>query len=276
LAVNGGAGDDVIDASALAAGHMSLTLNGGLGADVFFGSEGNDLVVGGDGDDTALLGAGDDVFVWNPGDDNDTVEGQAGTDTLQFNGANISEKIDISANGGRVLFFRDVANVTMDLNDVEQVNFKALGGADTVTVNDLSGTDVSEVNIDLAGAGGAGDGAADTIIINATSGDDVIVVSGDANGVSILGLATRVNITGFEAANDRIIIKGLAGADVIQASGLAAGAIQFTADGGDGDDILTGGDGDDTLIGGPGDDVLIGGPGQDILNGAPGNDILIQ
>jgi Ca2+-binding RTX toxin-like protein len=276
LAVNGGAGDDVIDASALAAGHMSLTLNGGLGADVFFGSAGNDFVVGGDGDDTALLGAGDDVFVWNPGDDNDIVEGQAGTDTLQFNGANISEKIDISANGGRVLFSRDVANVTMDLNDVEQVNFKALGGADTVTVNDLSGTDVREVNIDLAAGGGAGDGAADTIIINATSGDDVIVVSGDANGVSILGLATRVNITGFEAANDRIIIKGLAGADVIQASGLAAGAIQLTADGGDGDDILTGGDGDDTLIGGPGDDVLIGGPGQDILNGAPGNDILIQ
>jgi Ca2+-binding RTX toxin-like protein len=276
LAVNGGAGDDVIDASALAAGHMSLTLNGGLGDDVFFGSEGNDLVVGGDGDDTALLGAGDDVFVWNPGDDNDTVEGQAGTDTLQFNGANISEKIDISANGGRVLFSRDVANVTMDLNDVEQVNFKALGGADTVTVNDLSGTDVREVNIDLAAAGGVGDGAADTIIINATSGDDVIQIVGDSNGVSILGLGARVNITGFEAANDRIIIHGLAGDDLIEASGLAAGAIQLTADGGDGNDVLTGGDGDDILIGGAGDDVLIGGPGQDILNGAPGNDILIQ
>jgi hypothetical protein len=31
-------------------------------------------------------------------------------------------------------------------------------------VNDLSGTDVSEVNINLAAAGGAGDGQPDTII----------------------------------------------------------------------------------------------------------------
>ena len=45
------------------------------------------------------MGAGDDTFVWNPGDGSDIVEGQAGTDTMQFNGANIAEKIDISANG---------------------------------------------------------------------------------------------------------------------------------------------------------------------------------
>ena len=29
----------------------------------------------------------------------------------------------------------------MDLNGVETVDFTALGGADTITVNDLSGTD---------------------------------------------------------------------------------------------------------------------------------------
>ena len=87
------------------------------------------------------------------------------------NGANVAENIDISANGGRALFFRDVANVTMDLNDTEVINFNALGGADTIVVNDLSGTDVSEVNINLAAAGGGGDGAADTIIINATQGE---------------------------------------------------------------------------------------------------------
>ena len=39
-------------------------------------------------------------------------------------------------------FFRDIANVTMDLNDVEGINFKALGGADNIVVNDLSGTDL--------------------------------------------------------------------------------------------------------------------------------------
>src|SRR5207253_1686786 len=107
LILNGQAGDDVIDASSLDADGIQLTMNGGLGNDVFFGSEGNDRINGGDGNDVALMGAGDDVFVWNPGDDNDTVEGQAGLDTLVFNGANVSENIDISANGGRALFFRN-------------------------------------------------------------------------------------------------------------------------------------------------------------------------
>ena len=35
------------------------------------------------------------------------------------------------ANGGRVRLFRDVGNVTMDLNSVEKIQIKALGGADT-------------------------------------------------------------------------------------------------------------------------------------------------
>src|SRR6185369_4044808 len=88
LTLNGQGGDDVLNATSLEADGMQLTMNGGLGADVFLGSEGNDLVNGGDGNDAAFLGAGDDVFVWNPGDDNDILEGQAGFDTMLFNGSN--------------------------------------------------------------------------------------------------------------------------------------------------------------------------------------------
>ena len=278
LTINGLAGDDVLNATSLKADGIQLTMNGGLGADLFLGSQGDDLINGGDGNDTALMGAGDDVFVWNPGDDNDTIEGQDGVDTLLFNGANIAENIDISANGGRLEFLRNVANVSMDLNDVEHIDFNALGGADNIVVNDLSGTDVTEVNINLAGTlgGSAGDNQPDTITINATSGDDVIQIVGDANGVTILGLATTVNISGFDAANDRIVINELAGDDVIEASGLAAGAIQLTANGGNGDDILIGGDGNDTLNGEAGDDVLLGGPGQDVLDGGAGDNVVIQ
>src|SRR5262249_5653553 len=104
------------------------------------------------------------TFVWNPGDGSDTVEGQDGHDSMLFNGANVGERIDISANGERVRFSRDVANITMDLNDVERVDFNALGGADTITVNDLSGTDVTEVNLNLQAGAGGGDGQADTVI----------------------------------------------------------------------------------------------------------------
>src|SRR5437762_13881553 len=104
------------------------------------------------------MGAGDDTFIWNPGDGSDIVEGQAGFDTLQFNGANIAEKIDLSANGGRLRLTRDVANITMDTDGVETVNITARGGADLITVNNLSNTDVTQVNIDLSGTPGTGIG----------------------------------------------------------------------------------------------------------------------
>ena len=276
LTLNGQAGNDVIDASSLEADGMQLSEYGGLGADLMRGGHGDDLLTGGDGDDTALAGEGDDTLVWNPGDDNDTLEGQAGYDRMQFNGANIAENIDISANGSRVRFARDVASVVMDLNGIEGVDFRALGGADNVRVHDLSATDVDEVNTDLAAAGGAGDGAADNVVVDGTSGDDVSVVAGDASGVAALGLAARVNVTGAEAADDRLRVNLLAGDDVLDATSLGAGSIQLTGDGGEGDDVLLGGAGDDVLLGGEGDDVLIGGPGNDVIDGGPGSNIVIQ
>jgi Ca2+-binding RTX toxin-like protein len=276
LVINGQGGRDVIDATNLAADGIQLTMNGGLGNDVFLGSQGDDLINGGDGNDIAFMGAGDDTFVWNPGDDNDIIEGQDGFDTMLFNGANVAENINITANGGRAAFFRDVANVGMDLDDTESIDFNALGGADTIVVNDLAGTDVTQINLNLAAAGGGGDGAADTVVINATEGDDVVLVVGDSGNVTVTGLAATINITGFEAANDRIVINGLGGDDVIAASGLAAGSMQLTADGGAGNDVVLGGEGNDTLLGGPGDDVLLGGGGLDVIDGQDGDDIEIQ
>ncbi len=278
LTLNGLGGDDVIDATSLEADGIQLTINGGLGVDTMLGGEGGDLFNGGDGNDSAFMGAGDDTFVWNPGDDNDTVEGQDGFDTMLFNGAGVGEKVDIFASGGRALFTRDIASVTMDLNDVERIQFNALDGADNIVVHDLSGTDVTEVGIDLAKTinGTAGDGQADTVTTQGTSGDDVALVFGDSSGVSVVGLAAQINITHVDSTHDRLIISGGAGDDVIQASGVGAGVIGLTLDGGEGNDILIGGDGDDILIGGAGDDVLFGGGGNDILDGGDGDDIEIQ
>ena len=224
----------------------------------------------------AYIGAGDDTFVWNPGDGSDTVDGGAGTDTLLFNGANVGENVNISANGNRVLFTRDVANITMDLSSVEHIDFNALGGADNITVNDLTGTGVSQVAIDLAAqpGSGVGDGQADTVTINGTNGDDVINLTENNGVITVSGLATDVTIAGFDA-NDRIVINGLGGDDVINASGLAAG-IQLTENGGDGNDILLGSPGNDILSGGAGDDILIGNGGLDTLDGGTGNNIVFN
>ncbi len=258
IAVDGGAGND--------------TITGGDGNDRLTGGDGNDLITGGRGSDEMFGGAGDDTFVWNPGDGSDVVEGEDGNDTLQFNGANIDEKITLSANGSRLRLARDVGNVTMDVDGTEVVNVAALGGADTITVNDLTGTAVTDVNIDLS-AQGAADGQVDSVVINGTADDDVIAVSGDATGVSATGLAANVNITGAETT-DKLTVYGMAGDDVIDASNLSANAIG--ADGGAGDDQLLGGTGNDTVIGGAGDDVLNGGAGQDVLDGGAGDNVLIQ
>jgi Ca2+-binding RTX toxin-like protein len=271
LAGNGGVGNDNINASGVH-GQVNLSLNGGDGDDSITGSAGNDVVNGGRGNDVAMLGAGNDTFVWNPGDGNDTVEGQAGNDTLVFNGANINEKFDISANGSRVRLSRDVAGITMDLHGVETLDVNTQGGADDVTVNDLTGTDVSEVKIDL-GVNGTADGAADTITLNATNGDDAITIVNDNGVITVRGLGADVTITDFDA-NDKIVINGLGGDDVIEASGLSG--MQLVANGGDGDDVLIGSAGNDVLNGGAGDDMLIGGPGLDVLDGGTGNNISIQ
>jgi Ca2+-binding RTX toxin-like protein len=271
LVINGSGGDDIIDASRLHAGAIAnLTINGGDGNDTIIGSAGNDTVVGGRGNDRSLLGAGNDTFVWNPGDGSDTVEGQGGTDTMVFNGANVAENVNISANGGRVLFTRDVAGITMDLNSVEHVDFNALGGADNITVNDLTGTGVNQVNLDL----GANDGAADTVTINATNHADAIIVTENNGVITVSGLGADVNITNA-GAGDRLVINGLDGDDVIEASGLQGG-IQLVAHGGNGNDVLIGSPGNDELHGDAGDDVLIGGPGLDVLDGGTGNNTLIQ
>ena len=92
---------------------------------------------------------------------------------MLFNGSAGNEIFDVSANGGRVRFTRNLGNIVMDLNDVERIDLNALGGTDTITVNDLTGTDLVEVNVNLAGAIGrrAGDGQPDTVIVNGTNGE---------------------------------------------------------------------------------------------------------
>lgn len=287
LTVNALGGNDTVTAAGLATGIVTLTVDGGVGNDSLTGSSGNDRLLGGDGDDAivggrgadeAFMGAGNDTFVWNPGDGSDVVEGDSGRDTLQFNGANANENMDLSANGTRLRLFRDVGGVTMDVNAVEQVNVAALGGVDTITVNDLTGTGVTDVNINLAAtpAGNAGDGQADTVIVNGTAKNDVILVAGNAGAAHVLGLAASVHVTGAEPANDRLVVNALAGDDVVNATALAPGLIQLAADGGDGNDVLIGSPGKDTLLGSAGDDVLIGGGGNDVLDGGPGNNIILN
>src|SRR5829696_4440592 len=79
--------------------------------ETFIAGPGNDLVDGGKGNDTAYLGSGNDTFRWDNGEGSDVIEGQDGTDTMLFNGAAVAENVTMSANGGRLTFFRVQGNV---------------------------------------------------------------------------------------------------------------------------------------------------------------------
>ncbi len=263
LSILGGAGDDVIDASNLPGNQIGLTINGGAGDDVILGSQGNDQVIGGQGNDAAFLGAGNDTFIWNPGDGSDVVDGGSGFDTLLFNGANINENIAISAKGSHALFTRDVANISMDLNAMERIDFHALGGADNIVVNDLTGTSVKQVAIDLAGTqgGNTGDGAADAVTVNGSAGNNQITVTTVGTALVVDGLSAQVTVDHAEAANDHLIINGGAGNDTINASAVPSGAVALTLAGGAGNDVLIGSGGNDTFL------FTFGEGGQDVVKG---------
>jgi Ca2+-binding RTX toxin-like protein len=220
--ISGGGGNDSLEGGQLQVAAENETYKGG---------DGNDLVDGGKGNDTAYLGDGADTFRWDNGEGSDVIEGQDGTDTMVFNGAAVAEQATLTANGGRLTFFRVQGNVTMDTDGVEIVDDNAVGGADSVTVNDLTGTDVTQTNIDLAGAfgGTAADGALDSVVVNGTNGDDNIAITGNGSGADLTGLATAVSVRHADTT-DTLSVNTLAGTDDVITTGVA-GVLQVLVDG---------------------------------------------
>ena len=310
----GGAGDDLFTGVGNLAALTQLTfdggagndtLRGGNGADILIGGAGNDSLDGNQGADTALLGTGNDTFTWDPGDGNDTIEGGSGTDALEFNGSAANEIYGLEANGTRARFTRNVANIVLDLDDVESINAHPLGGADIANVSDLAGTDVKTASYDFSTV----DGQADAVVANGAGAFEF------AGGELVKGVSARVRLAGAEPSDalrvngtgpddqvtfagtsgddafhfvangpflrldqaetsgvERVLAKGGAGDDRFTAVGNVAALAELTYDGGAGNDSLLGGNGADTLLAGPGDDVVDGNQGADTALLGTGND----
>jgi Ca2+-binding RTX toxin-like protein len=226
------AGDDQFSATGNLAPLTTLDVDGGAGNDTLLGGNGNDTLRGGadddfldgnQGNDTLLGGDGNDTTQWDPGDGSDTIDSGTGNDRMLFNGANIAEHINVAANTGHVQLTRDIASINLDIAATEALQIRTLGGADDLTVGDLTGTGLTAVAVDLAANTATPDGAADHVTVNGTAGDDHIGVADEGAAVVVSGLPASVSVQGADPTLDRLTVAGLAGTDdITSTSGAAA------------------------------------------------------
>jgi Ca2+-binding RTX toxin-like protein len=231
IVVRGGAGNDILNASALGNTYNSLeiqgdagddTVTGGGKADTLGGGDGDDRVVGAQGNDVMSGGAGNDVLVWNNGDGSDTMDGDAGNDEIEVNGsANAGDEFTIApGNNGRTKFDRvNLVPFTLDTL-AERMTVSGLGGNDKATgAPGLAGRILLTLN---------GNAGTDTL----TGGDGADRISGGEAADVLDGGAGDDNISGDRGTDQ---MGGGAGDDVLEWNN------------GDGSDVATGGDGADLV-----------------------------
>ena len=143
---------------------------------------------------------------------------------------------------------------------MEALSFFSFGGADNVTLNDLSGTGVTRVDVsifDFAVPGGDND----AVRVNATGGGDTVTAF-DTNGVvRVTALSPAVRITGTKRRSATASeIHGLAGNDSVNGFGLSPAEMRLQSGRRPGRRVLTGGAGDASPFGGDGADPSRRGP----------------
>jgi Ca2+-binding RTX toxin-like protein len=172
LDLNARDGEDIVNSAAgLDALAFALDIDGGEGNDTIDGGDGADLLSGGNGNDR-LAGddnpqntrdivrgdAGDDTMVWNGGDDDDFNEGGAGNDTAEVNGASAGEQFTVKRSietAGGVRFDRTGPTPPGPFNieisaDTERLDLNANAGNDSVSTS----PGVSSLKLDVEGAAG--------------------------------------------------------------------------------------------------------------------------
>ncbi|MGQ4648088.1 calcium-binding protein [Lyngbya aestuarii] len=182
--IQGGAGNDVLFGS-----NGDDLIRGGEGDDTLKGLQGNDVLIGDQGSDLMEGGYGDDRMVWNNGDGSDIMEGGNGFDVTEFNGSVPGgDELVLQSNWGRALFDRvNLGPITLDVDDVEQFEINGLGGDDTLTVKDLSGTDVQQVIFNGGDGNDFLDASQTAVNILAIGGDGSDTLIGGSGNDTIIG-----------------------------------------------------------------------------------------
>jgi Ca2+-binding RTX toxin-like protein len=222
---NGGEGDDTLDATASSTaieafgGDGDDTLLGGSAIDTFDAGAGNDTVVGQRGNDIADLGEGDDRFIWNNGDGSDFINGGAGFDVTQVNGADgAGDEFDLAAVNGQAIFNRlNLGLFTLTNENIEQFEINGQGGDDSLVVSDVTSTDIA------------------LIVFNGGDGNDTLDAANAGVSVEANGGAGDDTLTGGSA--DDFLSGGL-GTNLLT-GGAGRDRFAFGADGRDATDTIT-------------------------------------
>ena len=180
--IEAGAGNDVVDLTSWDYDYGDVTLDGGQGNDVLWGSGGNDVLIGDEGNDELSGGAGKDYLTGGPGNDaidggsaHDVLEGGEGSDTLT----------DTSGNN---LFNAGTGNDSLAGGSGNEL---FIGGAGNDTITTGSGADILAFN--------RGDGQ-----------DTVAASTGADNTLSIGGGIRYADLTLSKSGNNLVLQTGAA------------------------------------------------------------------
>jgi hypothetical protein len=135
----------------------------------------------------------------------------------------------LSANGQSALFLRSPGNIRMDLDGVERLDLATFGGSDAVTIGDLSGTEVTVAQIDLASTSGSADAKDDTVRANGSDRADQVDVAADGGAVEAAGLAAQTSVSGSDPT-DRLQIDTFGGDDSVTVADGARALLDIQTD----------------------------------------------
>ena len=126
---------------------------------------------------------------------------------------------------------RDVGDIVMDVDDIEELDLIAGAGADRFSIGDVRGTGLADVFASLAPGGGAPD--PDRVEIAGTEGADKVAVTGKKvvfGSVTVTGLPVKLGISFAQAAFDTLAIDTRGGDDSVDTSGLEPDVIALETD----------------------------------------------
>ena len=113
---------------------------------------------------------------------------------------------------------RDVGFARADMTGIVTILLiMPAGGADTMHVDDMSGTDTKVVTWELAPFRGttASDGSQDRVTVNGSNGNDNITVTAAGQQVRVAGLATVVEVNRADKSLDTLSVDTRLGSDSI-------------------------------------------------------------